>query len=182
MENYLDYNFLAQKAHENAIKHGFWDERRSSEHCLMLIVTEISEIVEADRKGRHADIEKFKALQSVVDDFTIAFESHIKNSIEDEMADVVIRLADQAGAEGIDFDKMLPSRYYRTFGNYSLTENAFALVKGLCKETINLHKRIQWGLQYVRSWADSMHINLAWHIEQKMRFNATRERKHGKQY
>lgn len=50
----MTYNDLTEKVHSNAVKHGFWDERRSNEHCLMLVVTEIAEMVEADRKGATA--------------------------------------------------------------------------------------------------------------------------------
>lgn len=182
MDNYLDFVFLSQKAHENAVSHGFWDERHPAEHCLMLIITEISEAVEADRKGRRADAEMYEAERLADMDSGKAFERHIKDTVDDEFADVMIRLADQAGALHIDFDKLMTPRYFRQFSNYLFTENAFALVKGLCRQDININKRIQWGLVYVKMWSESLHINIAWHIEQKMRFNATREAKHGKAY
>ena len=52
----MTYNDLTEKVHSNAVKHGFWDERRSNEHCLMLVITEIAEMVEADRKGDKAGV------------------------------------------------------------------------------------------------------------------------------
>lgn len=39
----MTYNDLTEKVHSNAVKHGFWDEKRSNEHCLMLVITEIAE-------------------------------------------------------------------------------------------------------------------------------------------
>ena len=48
----MDYNKLKVKAHSNAVKHGFWEKRLSNEHCLMLVITEIGELVEADRSNK----------------------------------------------------------------------------------------------------------------------------------
>lgn len=74
----------------------------------MLVITEIAEMVEADRKRNKAgvgakliikqDMGKGKAFED-------AFEAIVKNTVEDEMADVAIRLFDLAGALGIDFEK-----------------------------------------------------------------------------
>lgn len=43
-------------------------------------------------------------------------------------------------------------------------------------------KRIQFGLEYVTKWAKSINIDLDWHIDEKMKYNATRPPKHGKAY
>lgn len=110
------------------------------------------------------------------------FEQFIKSSVEDELADVAIRLADLAGALGVDFTKMQPCRYYRAFGKFSFTENAFALCKGLSKDAIGIEKRIQFGLDYVFNWAHYNGIDLAAYIEAKMRYNIMRPIRHGKKY
>lgn len=187
----MNKNKLSEKAHANAIEKGFWRERKGNEHCLMLVVTEISEMVEADRKNQHANTKDFqKDLECYelyhkthhVQDPKQLFEKHIKNTLEDEFADVAIRLADLAGALGVDFDKMQPCRYYRAFDRFSFTENAFALVKGLSKDRIAIEKRIQFGLVYIENWAKQLGVNLDWHIEQKMKYNQGREVMHGKKY
>jgi len=50
----MNYNELAKEIYlENKAK-GFWDEPRSEEHCVMLIITELSEAVEAFRKNQWA--------------------------------------------------------------------------------------------------------------------------------
>lgn len=38
---------LSKRAHENAVNHGFWREKHSNEHCLMLICTEVAELAGA---------------------------------------------------------------------------------------------------------------------------------------
>lgn len=181
----MTYNDLTERVHSNAIKHGFWNEKRSNEHCLMLVITEIAEMVEANRKRNKAgggakliikqDMGKGKA-------FDDAFEAIVKNTVEDEMADVAIRLFDLAGALGIDFEKMKPCRYFRAFDKFSFTENAFGLVKGLSRTQIAIEKRVQFGIAYVFEWAKSLHVNLPWHINAKMKYNENRPPKHGKLY
>ena len=46
----MDLNKLAKEAYETAREHGWHDEEHSDEHWLMLILTEIAEPVNADRK------------------------------------------------------------------------------------------------------------------------------------
>jgi NTP pyrophosphatase (non-canonical NTP hydrolase) len=185
----MNKNNLSEKAHANAVAKGFWHERKGNEHCLMLVVTEVAEMVEADRKGHNADKFGFdtaiaNAHKGVVRDdwFAYAFNRCIKNTLEDEFADVAIRLADLAGALGLDFDKMQPCRYYRAFDRFTFTENAFALVKGLSKDKICIEKRIQFGLCFIEEWSKHLGINLDWHIDQKMTYNQGREAMHGKKY
>ena len=174
----MNYNKLAEEAHENAVKHGFWETKVSNEHCLMLVITEIAEMVEAHRVSRKANTAAYNEMPNK----QIGFEHFIKNTMEDEMADIVIRLADLAGALGVNFDKMLPCRYYRAYSKFSFTENAFALSKGLCRDSIGIEKRIQFGLEYVTKWAKSINVDLDWHIGEKMKYNVTRPPKHGKAY
>lgn len=179
-------NEISENAHKNAVEHGFWDVRKSNEHCLMLICTEVAELVEADRKSLVADKQKFNEWMLSGNPhehvFENAFEKWIKNALEDEFADIYIRLADLAGALGIDFDKMQPCRYYRAFDKFSFTENAFALIKGLSKDHIAIEKRIQFGMGFIEDWTKQHGVNLEWHIAQKMKYNQSREIMHGKKY
>ena len=135
--------------------------------------------MEAQAAGKRANLE-------VYNDGTFNssenFKVLIKDTLEDEMADVAIRLGDLAGALGVDFDKMNPCKYHRAFDKFTFTENAFALTKGLCRDIIGIEKRIQFGLEYVTKWAKSINIDLDWHIDEKMKYNATLPPKHGKAY
>lgn len=186
----MNYNELAHKAHSNAVEHGFWDEKLSNEHCLMLIITEIAELVEADRKNHVADIQQYKEDANPTGYFSRfgkkgfkeAFENNIRNSLEDEFADVAIRLCDLSGALGINFDMMQPCRYYRAYDKFTLTENAFALCKGLCKENIAIARRIQFGIYFIECWARALNINIENHVALKMAYNLNRISRHGKKY
>ena len=187
----MNYNEMTERAHSNAVKHGFWDKKQSNEHCLMLVITEIAEMVEADRCGKHPFEPKhhkdacMRLVGNVQWDkigFDNSFVAHIKDTVEDEMADVAIRLFDLAGHLGVDFDKMNPCRYHRAFGKFTFSENAFALCKGLSRDVIGIEKRIQFGVEYVRKWAETLKVDLEWHIQHKMKYNENRPPLHGKKY
>lgn len=174
----MTINEFAYKAHENAKEKGFWKERLSNEHFLMLVITEIAEAVEADRKYKCAKKEEYEDLPNK----QIGYEMYLKGSLEDEMADIAIRLADIAGALGIDFTKMNTCNYYRAFDRFTFTENAFDFTKVLSRQNIVIEKRILFGLDYVFNWAKSMGFDLWFFIEHKMRYNALRPTLHGKRY
>lgn len=103
-------NELAKQFHERSKSKGFWDEPRETGTLLMLMVSELSEALEADRKNRHASLFQYNTIiiegkneNSVV--FQSIFEEDIKDSFEDEIADVFIRLLDFIGQRNIDIEK-----------------------------------------------------------------------------
>ena len=80
----MNYYELAKEIHANAVAKGFWDKPHSNEHYLMLVITELSEAVEAHRKGRMASIpERIEDFPNKA--FVPSFESHIKDTLEDEL-------------------------------------------------------------------------------------------------
>lgn len=179
------------RAYATACSHGFHDEELSVGHLLMLVITEVSEAVEADRKGRNrAAVEIFvDALRNVK--FTKAFEDYIKDSVPDEFADVCIRLFDLLGVlnkkERIDFDMLRyainTSKKSVGFDTMSFTERAYAL----CDILTGTHKaiavrQIRRALAFMIHWAKDLNIDLDWHIEMKMKYNEFRASKHGKKY
>lgn len=105
-------NQISKEIHEINKSKGFWDERHPNiAEKLMLIVSELSEAVEADRKDHYADTQPINEMvvsgyswQDSKFSFTAAFEKDIKNSFEDELADVAIRLFDLAHYKGIDLE------------------------------------------------------------------------------
>ncbi len=108
MENSL--NNLAKEIYKNNVDKGFYEKPSSTGERLMLIVSELSEALEADRKpdkeGR-ADRPGFEDIyQTDITDnrYKELFEEFIKNSFEDEIADSIIRLLDLCGNQEIDID------------------------------------------------------------------------------
>ena len=122
-------NNLRDQIHQNAVDKGFWDTNHNIGEKLMLVVTELAEALEADRgRGNTLNREEFEAIiaaQPTEENFKSAFETYVKDTFEDEIADTIIRLLDLCGFKGID---------------------------------------------------------IQWHIEQKMMYNSTRQKLHGKKY
>lgn len=184
----MDLNKLRDEAFEIAKAHGWHDEELPDETYLMLIITEIAEAVQADRKDKHADAGLFKADVETLDmadgyDRDVwkrDFEIYIKNTVEEELSDVVIRCLDLAGLRGIDLhyaDTLLsegvkevqvsfPELMYMaceeiTFHGYDLTERLNELVAGII------------------AYCNKKGIDIEFFIEQKMKYNKLRPFRHG---
>lgn len=188
MEN-TDLNALRDRAYKIACEHGFHDKELSNEHFLMLVITELSEAVEADRKGKRADIGQFNSdkllePESLNNDlpFIRAFEKNIKDSVADELADAVIRLLDLAGLRKQDchIEEVCINMACNSCERESFSESVFAICK-LCFGDFDdyLIKDI---ICNILGLAKFLNIDLFWHIEQKMKYNELREKMHGKKY
>jgi hypothetical protein len=117
MTNIFDgaLNELAQKVYEGNKAKGFHDKGRPFAETCMLIVSEVSEAVEADRNGEYANLDAFDKNEGIVP-FEEAFKTNIKDTVEDELADVFIRLLDEAGRRGMDIERhvFLKLQYNKT--------------------------------------------------------------------
>jgi NTP pyrophosphatase (non-canonical NTP hydrolase) len=103
-------NELAKEIHQNAVDKGFYDKRSELGTRLMLVVSELSEALEADRKDHYSNLEAFDSpLQRTPrtghDPFVDKFHEWIKDTVEDEIADAIIRLLDISGALCIDIER-----------------------------------------------------------------------------
>lgn len=123
-------NDAANQIHTAAKNKGFWDSERETGTLLMLCVSELAEALEADRKDKVANLldfentecrlntmmEKSRTKFDKAEPFKQAFEDHVKDTFEDELADTVIRILDLCGARGINLEKHinLKLKYNRT--------------------------------------------------------------------
>lgn len=113
-------NELAKQYHERAKAKGFWDEPRETGTLLMLMVSELAEALEADRKGQYAKIDDAEFIidgKTIREDLDLAikendmvkfediFRTQVKDTFEDEIADTFIRLLDFIGQRNIDIEK-----------------------------------------------------------------------------
>ena len=175
-----DWKDLIKRVQMNAKDKGFHDLKLSVEHRLMLIICEVAEAVEADREGRRAQPmpEDWQKLNDV--DFKIRFLSCVKDSLEDELADVLIRMMSSGFLRGYTG----PTDYYldlfKRQGEKRFEERAFRLVN-LISWCIYSKENIQAASE-VFFIADELGIDLMKHIQMKMRYNAMRPRLHGKAY
>ena len=155
----IDLNALRDRAYKTACEHGFHDEELSDAHMLCLVISELMEAVEADRKGKRANVDRYnkkiansRICQWLDPDipkergYEVAYNETIKGSIEEELADAI---------------STLPVRYDGLYDFPTTVNDMIMSVFGL---------------------ACHLDIDLFWHIEQKMQYNELREKMHGKKY
>ena len=190
-------NNLAKEIHQNAKDKGFWDSPRNTGELFMLIISEASEALEAHRKVRKADLKQFALPNNgnVTDEqwFKISFENCIKDTTADEIADVVIRILDYCASQEIEIKPALLSTTLISLDSENFGANLFqicgeiqrageyALTNDIwdsAKSKDNIHSALALIIQL----CEREEIDLLKHIELKMRYNATRERMHGKAY
>jgi len=82
----VDLNTYCEVCHNVALAKGFWEDNRPIAVALMLIVTELAEACEADRKGD-------------------------KENFNEEIADTFIRLMDLCGYLKIDIEEEIQRKY-----------------------------------------------------------------------
>lgn len=179
----MNLNKLRDRAYKTACEHGFHDEELSNEHYLCLVISELMEAVEADRKGKrfNKDAKDTYELIQNIKFCKVIYDNYIKGSIEEELADAVIRLLDLCGLRKIKLendclDDEVLEEYSHIFIGKTFTESIFNITKNL------IDRDISYSLIKIFGLAKHMNIDLLWHIEQKMRYNELRENKHGKKY
>lgn len=199
----IDLNILRDRAYKTACEHGFHDQELSNEHCFCLVISELMEAVEADRKGKRANVDRYnkkiansRICQGLDPDipkergYEVAYNETIKGSIEEELADAVIRLLDLAGFRGIslelangDIDDCVEDMA-EACRDETFTESIYSIstlpvrYDGIFDFSITVNDMILsiFGL------AKHLDIDLLWHIEQKIRYNELRPMLNGKKY
>ena len=179
---------LIKRAYSVAATHGFHEVDRSNAHFLMLVVSEIGEMVEADRKSRRADQQGYKYSSM---DFIRTFETYIKDTLEDELADVVIRICDFLGTRHIEplilEETSTSDDWANLWGKDSVNEQCYGLTKIITHidedtSADDISRLLGASIAWCFDFADFHKFDLLWHVENKMRYNETRSIRHGKNY
>lgn len=190
-------NNTIAETYDIAVKSGFHEKQLSDEHWMMMVITEVCELIEADRK-RMTDVVCNPGSIAILDGksnvkFENLFRRFVKDTVADEMADIVIRLCDFAGVHGLkvsesDFKGM---RVWFTKQNATTTETAYRFVDMIVLRSphhSSFHYRNYW-LDFlpdiifnIFEWADQYGIDLCAQVRWKMRYNRLRAYKHGRKY
>lgn len=193
----MNLNELRDKAYQCAVVHGWHEENLSDEHFLCLVISELMEAVEADRKGRHADTKKFnQEMDYYIHEMKLygenydkayrdTFEYYLKDSVEDELSDACIRLLDLAGLRNVDLGEVNSDelKCSEEFFDWTFTESIYSIVSDMTNqgyiETHSLESHLRVSLMVVMSFCVKKNIDILWHIEQKIKYNELRPYKHG---
>ena len=185
-------NALKEKAHVWAVGHGFYDEIKSDAFYLGLVMSEAGEAINADRKGMHANVVRFSEDMELGHPFKESFEKHIKDSMEDEIADIVIWLLDFSGLKGYTllisgFSASPSIAIVDEFPRNGLSGTLFALMGALSDSLDDDSTEATVGI-VINIFIDCFKTltgkdyDLLWFVEKKMAYNDLRPRLNGKKY
>ena len=115
-------NKLRDEIHQNAIEHGWWQEERSFGDIIALCHSELSEALEEYRNG-HKPNEIYHTCRTGhsyedcpfrKDGGVLGCEDYKPLKLEgipSELADVIIRILDYCGKEGIDIEEAIRTKH-----------------------------------------------------------------------
>lgn len=181
-----------ERAYNNAVKHGWHEEKKPTAHWVMMISTEVTEAVQADRNGRYMDDLDKSGLDCVIANDNHGglvekfYGEHIEGTVESELADICIRLFDFMGL----MKTKVREKYEYSEEEVEIcdirdfTINAFFLSRNIlsfisCNNPSILEFYFERIIISTFAWAESLGIDLVQHINLKMRYNETREYHHG---
>lgn len=187
----MNLNELRDKAYQCAVAHGWHEEEYSDEHFFCLVISELMEAVEADRKGMHANRANFEYYmkQRKRDDgeFMYAFKHGIKDSVEDELSDACIRILDLAGLRNINLSSISfpienSKEHIENRSKLTFTEWCYDVTRVIArynKDNYPIGYLFVGVLQELCCISKIKNFDLLWHINQKMKYNELRPYKHG---
>ena len=182
---------LAEDNFKNAEKHGFYTESTEIETELMLIITEMSEAVQADRHNRHGSIEDYESEIQMGRDIPTAYKNTLEGTVESEFADIAIRILSLLGWMNsktpikLKSDSILADEYGISKIQFKIQNT---INKGsIAKDLYRLNGRLSWFvsdtlqdiLMMVFAIAHNHNIDLMEHINLKMKYNESRPYLHG---
>ncbi len=159
---------------------------KNVEEMLMMIIGELGEALEAHRNKRFSMKGEIEYVCSNIDfksSLCVGYETNVKDTFEDEIADVFLRIFSLCG-----YLNMIPSPAIPDTFKYN-TENIGEILLQISQEILNIKNYGYVESNFSRAiyflWCaavNNWNIPIEKHIMAKMAYNKTREHKHGKEY
>lgn len=158
----LNLNKLATEIHDSNVNAGWWDAWPNKidrfETAMMLVISELSEAMEGDRKN--------------------LLDNHLPRykMFDVELADALIRLLDLAGAYDIKFDNMgVPISHEKNkLRDLKVTEQLYKLCQNLCERAWSTQGNIALSIVMILALADIHKFDIFEIVQEKREYNATR--------
>lgn len=172
----INLNEFAKEVHENAVKHGWWETKRSFGEVIALIHSELSEALEEYRNG-HAPTETYYS------------EGGKPEGIPSELADVVIRVLDWCGFKKWEYTGKEYSAIVKEAqdafdsGEATKTPSFGKFIADLHEDVSSVYRNTAWALndliEDVFAMCAIYNIDLESALLEKHEYNKTRPYKHG---
>ena len=175
------------------------DQNKNIGELLMLIVSELGEALEAHRCNRSANPQMYEIeeyanhIGNSRDDFTEdGFKLEIKDTFEDEIADVFIRLFDLCGY--LKIDTQGEWFFYGYEAITDISENVPSELLNVTEHIIDIKKEsddltssafvcnIGFCFAQLNCFCNKFNIPIEKYIKVKMAYNRIRPHRHGKEY
>lgn len=185
----MDFSNYITRAYQTAKKNGFHDEEHSTEHYLCLIISELMEMVQADRKKKKVFVD-YNAMIRIWrnnknnNNIPYLYNHLLSGTMEEELADTLIRIFDFAEHYNIKITADVDIDITPYLGAITTTEWVFNIISVICESERNAV--IGEGLNIVATllfqYAEVRKIPLLEIVSMKMEYNETRPRLHNCKY
>ena len=172
----IDLNKLAKELHAAAVEKGFWDvEDALDKHCAKMI-SELGEIVQADRMGIMYEVERDGAKPE---------------GVVAELADFVMMALDLLVHLDADFDAVAETcADYNALLVLAAQTDAYMIAMVLAAKLIafaadadnTTGSELAYTIHIAAAWAEAHGYDLWQIIRQKMEYNRSRPKLHGRAY
>lgn len=170
------------EVHQNAVEHGWWDEKHTFGEVIALCHSELSEALEEYRAGRPMEY-----LEPVV-----AYQNHLEffnkpGGIAVEMADCIIRILDWCGKEGVDIQQEYEKMPIMAW----ISSLKFGDIVSECHCCLSAaYEKEQWPktsaaghmarcIKIITEWAKHNSVDIYRIMQEKHAYNKTRPYRHG---
>jgi NTP pyrophosphatase (non-canonical NTP hydrolase) len=170
------------------VKQGLYAENIEDNFCISRIIEEVYEMVDAFTKCNVADIDDFDKAMSrkrFRPNFVKTYNKYIKNTVQDEVADVILLISSFSKHRGIDLTgEIYGLDWHRDFAKHSIYDNAFAFAKNATRThrkggvPLLLAERLNFLFAYIIKWAETLGVDVERHLELKIKYNENRTYKH----
>lgn len=196
----IDSEKLKARAYQCACRHGFHETEHYDSFYLALIMSEIGEAINADRHGKHADLVKFKTIRrqplstnptfcnvALTKKFKFwdSFDELIKDTVEDELADIAIRILDLAGLDdyGVyNYFEILGVIDFKSIKELPFVDFCYKMFSILSNDENFTDDKMKEAMDLLCLYCRSNEIDIITHIDLKMKYNEMRPKLNGKKY